>query len=253
MKNGKHNGTGVSKRSLRRKYTADRQHQKEVDARFLWKQVEDVLMPRLRLPVIDHLVYMHLLRHSHLEGKRRLRFSILWLSRNINLPFSVADEFFFLGIHRDHRLPCARHLFTAALMYRNARRGPDVPPLFRLPVALQTVVEPCRSWRPCMADRMFVPIQLFRNRPRALTNPSQRRFRVAPCLMIDHLFQGIHQPRVRHRNEFAPGSGAVRPSTGAEPSSIHGCLWKSPCATVRTHGAPDSLPHSLKPSLRWPP
>ncbi|MGC1416537.1 MAG: HNH endonuclease signature motif containing protein, partial [Candidatus Acidiferrum sp.] len=30
-------------------------------------------------------VYVHLLRHSHLEGKRRLRFSILWLSRNINL------------------------------------------------------------------------------------------------------------------------------------------------------------------------
>ncbi|MGC2466921.1 MAG: HNH endonuclease signature motif containing protein [Candidatus Acidiferrum sp.] len=85
MKNGKRNGTGVSKHSLRRKSTADRQHQKEVDARFLWKQVEDVVAPQLRLPVIDHLVYMHLLRHSHLEGKRRLRFSILWLSRNINL------------------------------------------------------------------------------------------------------------------------------------------------------------------------
>ncbi len=85
MKNGKRHRTGVSKRSLRRKSTADRQHQKEVDARFLWKQVEDVLVPRLRLPVIDHLVYVHLLRHSHLEGKRRLRFSILWLSRNINL------------------------------------------------------------------------------------------------------------------------------------------------------------------------
>jgi hypothetical protein len=47
--------------------------------------VEDVLVPRLRLPVIDHVVYLHLLRHSHLEGKRRLRFSILWLSRNMNL------------------------------------------------------------------------------------------------------------------------------------------------------------------------
>src|SRR5579862_5463944 len=85
MKNGKRNGTGVSKPSLERKSTADTQHQKEVDARSLWKQVEDVLVPRLRLPVIDHMVYMHLLRHSHLEGNRRFRFSILWLARNINL------------------------------------------------------------------------------------------------------------------------------------------------------------------------
>jgi len=85
MKNGKRNGAGVSKRSLGRTSTADRRHQQEVDARFLWKQVEDVLVPRLRLPVIDHVVYLHLLRHSHLEGKRRLRFSILWLSRNMNL------------------------------------------------------------------------------------------------------------------------------------------------------------------------
>ena len=58
---------------------------KELDAVSLWKQVEDVVAPQLRLPVIDHVVYMHLLRHSHLEGKRRLRFSILWLSRNMNL------------------------------------------------------------------------------------------------------------------------------------------------------------------------
>jgi len=85
MKNGKRNGTGVSKRSLGRKSTGDRQLQKEIDARFLWKQVEDVLVPRLRLPVIDHVVYVHLLRHSHLEGKRRLHFSIPWLAQNINL------------------------------------------------------------------------------------------------------------------------------------------------------------------------
>ena len=44
-----------------------------------------MVVPRLRLGVIDHMVYMHLLRHSHLEGKRRLRFSIPWLAQNINL------------------------------------------------------------------------------------------------------------------------------------------------------------------------
>jgi hypothetical protein len=117
MKNSKRNGIGVSEPSLqstvqsrqlskagekggpsrsRQSTVNSRQRtgtgegggrgaQKEIDARSLWKQVEDVVVPRLRLPVIDHLVYIHLLRHSHLEGKRRLRFSILWLSRNINL------------------------------------------------------------------------------------------------------------------------------------------------------------------------
>jgi len=92
MKNGKRGGIGVSKRSLGRTSTADRRHQKEVDARFLWKQVEDVLVPRLRLPVIDHLVYMHLLRHSHLEGRRRLHFSIPWLAHNINLSTCPTRE-----------------------------------------------------------------------------------------------------------------------------------------------------------------
>jgi hypothetical protein len=66
--------------------------QKKIDADSLWKQVEDVLTPRLRLSVIDHVVYVHLLRHSHLEGKRRLRFSIPWLSRNIHLSTCPTRE-----------------------------------------------------------------------------------------------------------------------------------------------------------------
>jgi HNH endonuclease len=90
MKNGKGNGVGVSERSLSRRRTGTEERggrgaQKEIDAKLLWKQVEDVVVPRLRLPVIDRVVYMHLLRHSHLEGKRRLRFSILSLSQRINL------------------------------------------------------------------------------------------------------------------------------------------------------------------------
>jgi 5-methylcytosine-specific restriction endonuclease McrA len=66
--------------------------QKEIDAKALWKQMEDVVVPQLRLPVIDHVVYMHLLRHSHLEGKRRLRFSIPWLAHNINLSTCPTRE-----------------------------------------------------------------------------------------------------------------------------------------------------------------
>jgi hypothetical protein len=36
-------------------------------------------------PFTDRVVYSHLLRHSRLEGKLQLRFSIPWLSRSIGL------------------------------------------------------------------------------------------------------------------------------------------------------------------------
>jgi hypothetical protein len=97
MKNSKRNGIGVSEPSHSRQSTANsrqrtgteegggRGAQKEIDAKALWKQIEDVVAPQLRLGVIDHVVYMHLLRHSQLEGKRRLRFSIPWLANNVNL------------------------------------------------------------------------------------------------------------------------------------------------------------------------
>ena len=51
------------------------------DAGEIWKQFEDLLVPRLGLSVVDRAAYSHLLRHSRLEGRVRLRFSILWLAR----------------------------------------------------------------------------------------------------------------------------------------------------------------------------
>lgn len=65
---------------------------KELDAGALWKQVEDVVVPRLGLSVVDHVVYLHLLRHSHLEGKRKVRFSIFWLARNVHLSTCPTRE-----------------------------------------------------------------------------------------------------------------------------------------------------------------
>ncbi len=58
---------------------------KKPNAELVWKQMEDVLAPRLGLSVIERTVYSHLLRHSRLEGKLRFRFSIRWLARNIRL------------------------------------------------------------------------------------------------------------------------------------------------------------------------
>src|ERR1700730_6980 len=58
---------------------------KKPNAELVWKQLEDELVPRLRLSVIERTVYSHLLRHSRLEAKLRLRFSLMWLARNIRL------------------------------------------------------------------------------------------------------------------------------------------------------------------------
>src|SRR5579863_806652 len=54
----------------------------------VWKQFEDLLIPGLRLSVIERAVYSHLLRHSRLEGKQRLQFSIDWLARGAGLSTS---------------------------------------------------------------------------------------------------------------------------------------------------------------------
>ena len=58
---------------------------KKPNAELVWKQLEDLIVPRLRLSVIERTVYSHLLRHSQLEGKPRLHFSLMWLARNIRL------------------------------------------------------------------------------------------------------------------------------------------------------------------------
>jgi hypothetical protein len=57
---------------------------KKPNAERVWKQFED-LAPRLRLSTTDRVVYSHLFRHSRLEGKLQLRFSIPWLARGVGL------------------------------------------------------------------------------------------------------------------------------------------------------------------------
>ncbi len=58
---------------------------KKPNAAQIWKQFEDHLVPRLRLSFTDRAIYSYLLRHSRLEGKFRLRFSIAWLARGARL------------------------------------------------------------------------------------------------------------------------------------------------------------------------
>ena len=65
---------------------------KTFNARLVWKQLEDSLVPGLRLSVIDRAVYSYLFRHSRLEGKLRIRFTLAWLARGIRLCAASARE-----------------------------------------------------------------------------------------------------------------------------------------------------------------
>jgi 5-methylcytosine-specific restriction endonuclease McrA len=58
---------------------------KKPNAELVCKQIEDMLVPRLRFSSTDRAVYAHLLRHTRLEGKLRLRFSMAWLARGTRL------------------------------------------------------------------------------------------------------------------------------------------------------------------------
>ncbi len=58
---------------------------KKLDVVQVCKQFEDVLAPRLRLTPIERAVYWHLLRHSLLEGRARLRFSLVWLAGHLHV------------------------------------------------------------------------------------------------------------------------------------------------------------------------
>lgn len=63
---------------------------RKINAVEVWKQMEDLAVPQLRLSVYERTVYSHLLRHSQIEGKRELRLSIPWLVHGTNLTIRAA-------------------------------------------------------------------------------------------------------------------------------------------------------------------
>jgi 5-methylcytosine-specific restriction endonuclease McrA len=58
---------------------------KKLNLELVWKQFEDLLAPQLCHSTVDRAVYSHLFRHTHLEGKRQIQFSMPWLARGICL------------------------------------------------------------------------------------------------------------------------------------------------------------------------
>ncbi len=65
---------------------------KKPNAELVWKQLDDLLVPRLCLGPIDRAAYCYLLRHSRLERKLQLRFSMPWLARGICLGPDAASR-----------------------------------------------------------------------------------------------------------------------------------------------------------------
>jgi len=57
----------------------------KINAVEVCREFEDVLAPRLGLTVIDRTVYYHLLRHTRLEGKLRVRFMIMGIGAKLGL------------------------------------------------------------------------------------------------------------------------------------------------------------------------
>ena len=104
-----------------------------LNAAEVWKQMEDSLVPQLRLSVLDRSVYSHLLRHSRLEGKLRLRFSIQWLARAVRVSGGPAREavrrLMALGALRLVERTKIGHLVEVRLPgeIRAARPGPSGP------------------------------------------------------------------------------------------------------------------------------
>jgi hypothetical protein len=87
----------------------------------------------LRLSVTERAFYSYLLRHSHLEGRRRLRFSISWLARGVRLPTGPARDalrrLLIRGVLRLMQRSRARHLIEVRLPGEiRAARGPAPPP-----------------------------------------------------------------------------------------------------------------------------
>ena len=75
-------------------------------------------------------------------------------------------------------------------------------------IALQAIVQVVKNLRDLhVTDGMFLLVKFPGNRPRALTNPSQRRLRVPARLRIDQPFQRLHQVRIGLRDGLASRPG----------------------------------------------
>ncbi len=117
---------------------------KKPNAEHIWKQIDDLLVPHLRLSSTDRAVYSHLLRHSRLEAKLRLRFSMAWLARGTRLCDGAARpavrRLIAHGALRLIECSKAGHLVQVLLPDEICSRSPD-PPAASAPLNLPLPVD----------------------------------------------------------------------------------------------------------------
>lgn len=58
----------------------------------LWRDVEDQLVPMLQMKIGEQVVYVYLLRHSRLEGRRRVSVALSGLARGVCVSDCTARE-----------------------------------------------------------------------------------------------------------------------------------------------------------------
>ena len=114
-----------------------------------------------------------------------------------------------IGVYRNHRAALAQAFLHRRVNVPKLRIAIGAICTLRgLATALQAIVQVVKNLRDLhMTDRMFLLVKLPGNRPRAFTNPSQRRPRVPARLLIDQPFQRLHQARIGLRNGLASRPG----------------------------------------------
>ena len=126
----------------------------------------------------------------------------------------VADQFLLLGVHRQDREPGRQGPLDAGVdMAKLGIPVGMVRPLLGLARALQTIVLGVEELGHLhVTDGMMLAGQLRRQGPRALADPAQRGFRIAPRVGFNQAVQRDQQLRVVHRNRLAPGSPTTDPT-----------------------------------------
>ncbi len=176
---------------------------KKPNAELVWKQLEDLLAPQLRLSAIDRTVYSHLLRHSRLEGKLRLHFSIPWLARNIRLSLTPVRK-------------AVRRLVAhgALRMVQRSKAGHVVD--VRLPAEIRSLkLNPIESWAVARKDATTVRAAADLEHADFLTNKPLRKSihtregnqcfyrmrRTSPTIQcLDHVVPQARSGRNSYRN-----------------------------------------------------
>jgi len=120
----------------------------EVNAAQVWKQMEDLLAPRLNFSVIDRAVYSHLFRHSRLEHKLRFRFSMAWLAGRIRLSEKTTRQsvrrLIARGVLRLVERSCQAHHVVCVRLPKEVRAVRAGKTAARSPARISLAVTVCR-------------------------------------------------------------------------------------------------------------